>query len=697
MHITDVILWWHHHQPWYLDPVTGHARLPWVRLHACRGYLDMAAAAEHSTADGVIHTFNFVPSLLDQLEHYAQPDHSDLWLDLSRPHPRDLDEQQRTELIRRMGGGGPTPTRPLPRLDELREKVSRQEKLSDHDVLDLQVLAHLGFMGSTLAHRPGVVRELLEKGKDFTQDEKLALLQATREVCAEVLPRYRKLQEAGRVELTATPYFHPILPLVVDTSAMADGLPGHAQPPPFRFPEDARYHVTAAQDRFQQVFGKKPVGMWPAEGSVSAAALGILAEAGVRYCGTDEQVLRRSEVADEGAVHHHEAYLDPSGKVAMFFRDHAASDQIGFSYRYKTPEAAAHDLVGRARSAGHGMGGRVMVVILDGENPWEHYANAGREHLRAIQHAFTHARDVRVVGPSRFLEKHPPRRRISRLHAGSWIDGTFAIWIGHAEDRHGWRLLGDCRRAIERARRQGAPTEQVEAALRKLYPAEGSDWFWWFGEEFHAREADLYDELFRGQIKAAYVALGEKPPAELDRPVRHARHVGAPGRRMGWLQAPWLTGGTPSAMTWHDAVRVRPGEAGAMAMATSTGPMGELLVGCDERALWFCALFPDKTVPRGTLSLHVTQRAEEHVVQVELPSGKVHAEHPRRQGKPLADVGEVVMVQWPLAGASLQGGERCEIHAVLQVEGGGSQRLPASGAAEVELPDAELRWRAAWC
>jgi len=687
---ADVILWWHHHQPWYLDPHTGQARLPWVRMHACRGYLDMAAAAEHASADKVKHTFNFVPSLLDQLERYATPGATDLWLDLSTPHPSGMNDDQRRTLQHRMGGGGPRPVQELPRLDELRGKISRNDILSDGELLDLQVLAHLGFCGATLADRKGIVRDLMHKGRGFTQAEKLLLLKETVSVCSELLQRYRALWAAKRIEITSSPYFHPILPLLIDTHSMVDGLPDNPQPPRFHHPEDARVQIKDALDRCEEVFGQRPTGMWPSEGSVSPEAVKLMAEAGITFCGTDEMVLYRSTAAGDARTNHGVPWMDPSGRMAMFFRDHGVSDLIGFTYRNQPPDEAAEHFVGCARKFGEARGGAeraVMTVILDGENPWEHYPNAGRDHLIALQRALGSARDLHVVTPSERLAKARPKSVLKRLHSGSWIDGTFGIWIGHSEDRTGWKVLGDCRRAIERAQQEGAPEATIQAALKKLYPAEGSDWFWWFGEEFQAREADLYDELFREQIKSAYLALGKAPPARLNAPIKEGR--AQPTGGAGWPVAPTLTGLEPSPLEWAGAVRVRGKDAGAMAGVA--GPVESVLLGCTPDALWVCVRFEKREIPKGELLVEVKGAHKARVLRLNLPAGPIEA-----AGEPAAAMKQTVMLRWPLGGAGLAAGDSAEVHLTLRGEGGTTQRLPAAGEALVEVPQEVERWRAAW-
>jgi alpha-amylase/alpha-mannosidase (GH57 family) len=690
LHVTDtnLILWWHHHQPWYLHPDSHRSPLPWVRMHACRGYLDMATAAAHPSAERVRHTFNFVPSLLDQLLRYTQdPQASDLWMDLARPRPQDMTAAQVSELLVRMGGGGPTPVRPLTRLQALRGRVAAKDRMSAQDLMDLQVLAHLGFCGWTLAERPGPAATLMEKGHGFTQEEKEALLAQMRAVCGEVVATYRALQDAGRVEITATPYFHPILPLLLDSDVMAEALPDRPRPPRYAWPSDARAQVEQGVARVEQLLGKRPLGMWPAEGSVSTAAVALMGQAGVAYCCTDERVLRRSIAEGGAALDHGRPWLDPSGKVAMFFRDHAVSDLLGFSYRHMTAEAAAADLVARVKAFGSARARAhetpVMTVILDGENPWEHYPRAGQTHLLALQQALSASRGIRSVTPSQHLTQHPPTTRLTHVHAGSWIDGNFAIWIGHDEDRRGWALLGEARKAIDKAEREGAPPERIQAALKALMPAQGSDWFWWFGEEFEAREADLYDELFREQVRSVYVTLGIAAPARLNHPIKHQKGDAGNREPPGTLHDPVVSGDLPSHAAWAGAVKVQARSDGAMARAT--GALREVWLGLTGDALWLC-VFPDGAVPRGTLTVALGQ-GHPRTLQVDLDK----AAAPEAQ----VAVGACITVRWPLVAAGLQGGEGAEVH--VELTGlDGTQRVPQSGGVRLEIPDSAQRWRGAW-
>jgi alpha-amylase/alpha-mannosidase (GH57 family) len=507
----DVVLWWHHHQPWYIDPRTGKARFPWVRLHACRGYLDMATAAADPSADNLRHTFNFVPSLLDQLDAYADPEFSDLWLDLCSPAASDLDDATRARLQRRLGASGPLPVVPLPELGRLRAAIRAGARLTDAELTDLSVLAHLAFCGATLSRRP-LFSELLKRGKGYSLEDKSQLLAATRAACAEITPAYRALVEAERVEITATPYFHPILPLIIDTDVMSECMPSKPRPPRFAHPEDASWNVAHGLRRLEEAFGRRPGGMWPAEGSVSDAAVKLLGDHGVGFCGTDARVLARSSPAGDPGF----TWVDPSGRVAMFFRDTEISDKLGFVYKSLAPDEAAADLVCRARAWRDARPDRVLLtVILDGENPWEHYPNAGWDHLVAIQRALGEARDLRVVGPSRHLADHPPAGQLAHLHPGSWIDAAFDVWIGHPEDVRAWTLLAEVRDAIA-----ASPGPSADAALNGLRSAEGSDFFWWFGDDFHAHDADLFDELFRDRIRRAWEVLGHTPPAILDQPIK---------------------------------------------------------------------------------------------------------------------------------------------------------------------------------
>lgn len=476
----------HMHQPDYINPTDGRPIMPWVRLHATRGYLDVPVlAAEH----GARFTLNVVPSLLDQLQYYVRGG-TDAWGDLSRTPAERLTDANKAFIRERFFHGHPAMRQTSPRYRDLE---ARREHLSDaQDLRDLQMWSNLAWMG-VVARRDPFVAGLIAQDRGYTHAQLEALLEHQSALVARVLPLWREAPE-----ISASPYNHPILPLLVDFEHSRRSLP-HVPPGSvdFAWPDDARRQVVEGLDRVEAVLGRRPVGMWPSEGSVGPEVARICAEAGVRWLTTDEGVLHASHRDSHPTVR--KAWRVADAGLHVLFRDRGLSDRIGFSYATWDGHAAADDLL--RLSGEHG----VVPVILDGENPWESYPDAGEAFLTRL---FSSGR---VCSMGDALDAMP-EGHIHHLHTGSWINADLAIWAGDPMDRAGWRRLARLRTAWEAA---GRP----EAAWPHIRAAEGSDWFWWYGPEHHTEMRDLFDRLYNAHLEAGWRAVGQDPPADLQRPV----------------------------------------------------------------------------------------------------------------------------------------------------------------------------------
>lgn len=538
-----LMLLWHMHQPYYKDLAERRYAMPWVRLHALKDYYGMVAMMREFPA---VHlTFNLVPSLVAQILDYASGGAQEESYDLAFKPAGDLSPAEKATLVKyAFQVNHENLLSRYPRFQELLAAARggardpRPEPISGtRDIRDLQVLSQLAWLDEIYLAGDPELRELASRQHDYTEADKLLVKAKEAEILKVTLEEYRAAQNRGQVELSTTPFYHPILPLLCDTDSGADSSPGLPLPRRFRHPEDAHAQLRAAVDLHRQVFGGSPSGLWPSEGSVSEEALELAVAEGFKWAATDEGVLSRSLRASfrphgDGSVEQANQLYQPrrfqtaEGPIDLFFRDHPLSDLIGFIYARMDPAAAAHDLLGRIRHAAgsSGLPSPVVSIILDGENAWEYYPGNGREFLKRFYGLLSDAPDLRAMTPSEILAAGEPPA-LPRLIPGSWINANFNVWIGAEEDNRAWNLLSDARDFFEE--RSALPSnltpDQIETARQELWIAEGSDWCWWYGPEHSSANDEEFDRLYRKHLGNLYHLLGGIPPDELAEPLKRPR------------------------------------------------------------------------------------------------------------------------------------------------------------------------------
>jgi alpha-amylase/alpha-mannosidase (GH57 family) len=643
---------WHMHQPYYTDPVAGSASMPWVRLHATKAYYDMAFILErfphaHST-------FNFTPSLLLQLEEFSTGRVRDLFLEYAQRRASELTPAEKAFLIRHFfSANWATMVRPFPRYHEL--LVKRGADVHGHDLdriargfstqelLDLQVWHNLAWFGyGSLQHFPRLAA-LRAKNRGFTEDEKQEVLSLQQEAIRRIVPMYRALQERGQVELTTTPFYHPILPLIIDTDFTRRARPDLPLPARFQAPADAAAQIQRAVEYHSRTFGCPPVGLWPSEGSVCPEMLPILAKAGIRWLATDEGILYRSiQMAQQAWNRHYHLYqpyrLETSDPpLTMLFRDREISDAFGFVYHKTTPESAAEDVLRRIRSLAHDIPHQhgVIAVILDGENPWEHYHDGGERFLSLLFQAFGpdglhigHGIRLRTRTVNEAIAEAPPSQRLPQLHSGSWINQDFKIWIGHFEDNRGWDLLQHTRARLIEAT-PSLPPDRAEAAWSELYAAEGSDWFWWYGDDFDTDYKEEFDRLFRAHLRNVWTYAGLTPPDMLNEPIVKARTLQALDLvqpPVAFIQ-PTLDGLVSNFFEWRGAGMINPNPP-LGAMWKSEGLFTAIFFGFDRERLYLRLDPDDRSQARQehcTVELSIASGLQQYRLSCPLRPSDVHA------------------------------------------------------------------------
>lgn len=568
------------HQPYYKNLITGEYRLPWVRLHALKDYYGMVKLLDEFP--GVHQTFNLVPSLVAQLQDYVSGGARDPFLEIASRPSCELDFAEKLFAIQylfqanvdKMIGRYPRYRELWQRFRSRPEEAARLvSQISNADITDLQVLSQIAWMDEFFLEDPDI-SDLVSKGRNYSLDDQQAVIKKQREFLGKVLPAYSAAAQRGAVEISTSPYYHPILPLVCDTdtgAASHNGLPLPEQR--FRHPEDAREQMVRGMDLHEKVFGVRPRGMWPSEGSVSDEVLKLAHEAGLNWLATDEGVLGRTigflferdgrgKLLPEAAEKLYQVYRweQDDATMNLLFRNHSLSDLIGFVYSGVPAEDAARDFIRRMKDSAKPILDKgkdaVVSVILDGENAWETYPQSGREFLRILYSGIQGDGEFEALTVSEALEREKSRASLGAIFPGSWINANFDVWVGAPEDNLAWDHLADARDFYARHAEQ-ASDAQRKLAYEELLIAEGSDWNWWYGPEHHSDNDLDFDDLYRKHLSNVYHALGAAPPDALAQPIAGMQgkpqftpqtayiHPRVDGRDVGYFD--WLGAATHAA------------------------------------------------------------------------------------------------------------------------------------------------------
>ena len=614
-HPLYVAFIWHQHQPLYKsrptnDDAMSHYRLPWVRLHGTKDYLDLVLILEKYPK--LHQTVNLVPSLMLQLEDYAAGKAIDPYLALALTPESTLSDRQKQDIIKHFFDGHyHTLVEPHPRYNELYHQ--RQEKghtwcaenWKAQDYSDLLAWHNLAWIDPLFWDDPDIA-QWLEQGKNFTLSDRQRIYSKQRQIINRIIPQHKKMQDAGQLEVTTTPYTHPILPLLADTNSGRVAVHNMVLPQErFQWEEDIPRHLTKAWEMYRDRFDCDPRGLWPSEQSVSPAILPYITQQGFKWICSDEAVLgwslkhffHRDEAGNvyEPELMYRPYRLEtPHGDLAIVFRDHRLSDLIGFTYGNMNPRQAASDLIGHleaiARCLAHHQEEKkislhqpwLVTIALDGENCWEYYQQDGLPFLEALYSKLSKDPDIKLVTVEEFISKFPPTETIpaDKLHSGSWVDGNFTTWIGDPVKNRAWELLTEARKVL--AKHPEATEENNPQVWEALYAAEGSDWFWWFGEGHSSSHDEMFDSLFREHLRGIYQALNEPIPPNLEKSVEQ-HEIKGDRLPQGFIHP--IINGIGDEQDWERAGRMEIGGARGTMHRSST--VQRLFYGLDHLNFYF--------------------------------------------------------------------------------------------------------------
>jgi alpha-amylase/alpha-mannosidase (GH57 family) len=543
----NVVIYWHMHQPEYRDAHTGSYYLPWTYLHVIKDYVDMAAHLENNPdAKAVV---NFTPTLLEQIDDYANQfagymkegtAFRDPMLEaLVSPIQPESQEERLLQIEHCLRANEERLVKRYPQYERLAHLAKHLKEHPDgvmyiHDqyLADILVWFHLAWLGETVRRNDLRVKRLIAKGEGFTLHERIELAHVMGELTSDVIKRYRTLAEKGRVELSVTPYAHPIVPLLLDINSAREAIPDIVLPNLEHYPDGeqrSRWHIEKGIEVFQQHFGFKPAGCWPSEGSVSEATVRLLGEHGFQWYASGETVLRNSlsksdTSTDEENECIHRCYQFENAPYG-FFRDDGLSDLIGFTYSDWHADDAAANMVHHLENIAEAcqeVEDNIVSIILDGENAWEFYPENGYHFLTSLYKSLAEHPDFNLTTYSDYLKGKPQARPLEHIVAGSWVYGTFSTWIGDKDKNHAWDMLGEAKKVFDRVMQSGSLDEQHKAnAEMQMAICEGSDWFWWFGDYNPAESVSDFDHLYRTQLTNLYLILGVEPPENLTKSFSH--------------------------------------------------------------------------------------------------------------------------------------------------------------------------------
>jgi alpha-amylase/alpha-mannosidase (GH57 family) len=574
-----VVLLWHMHQPNYRDAQSGEYLLPWTYLHAIKDYVDMAGHLEANPAARAV--VNFTPVLIEQLQELAAstaahlqhgshlPD-AVLRVLAALPLPQAAEPRlallnaclraHKVNLIERFP--------PYQALAELAPGFASTENVgyaSDQYLRDLGVWFHIAWLGETVKRGDLRVAALIAHERNYTAQHCRSLLELISELLNGVLPRYRALAERGQVELSVTPYAHPLMPLLIDFRSARESQPEVSLPQAERYPggaERVAWHLDEAQRVFAATFGFAPRGCWPSEGAISAPVLNLLNERGYQWAASGGNVLQgclqaAANVAGASASAGADAgtgttttttttaataaaaniYQRPSQSLRCVFRDDALSDLVGFSYStWHGDDAVSHFIAELEVAAAAKPAPTQLLIALDGENAWEHYPFNAYYFLQGLYAALSNHAQLRLSTLGEVLARHPASVALPAVRAGSWVHGTLATWMGDQGKNRAWDLLVEAKLAVDRVLGAGRVDDHARARIeRQLAQCESSDWFWWFGDYNPPDSVSDFDRLYRHQLRSLYELLQLPVPTALDRPISSggagARETGGVMRR----------------------------------------------------------------------------------------------------------------------------------------------------------------------
>ncbi|MBP8718202.1 MAG: hypothetical protein KBI07_03830 [Candidatus Atribacteria bacterium] len=520
MNTLYITFLWHFHQPIYKDFSQNKYLLPWVRLHLTKEYYMMAKLIEENEKVKV--TFNFTPSLVEQTLDYVNEEAYDLYLDLSSKKADLLTTEEKFFILERFfRANWEKVIYKNPRYAGLlRKRGYKFDRVEDaraltsfstQDFRDLQTLFELSWISEYALEEDQELKRIKEKERNYTEEEKLLVLEKEKELIKKILPLYRELFKEERIEISTSPYAHPIMPLIINTDIARKCQDTPLPVPPFSRPEDLDEQIKWGKGLVEEYMGGNISGLWPPEGGVSPEILPFLTKHGFEWLATDETIFYRSKRVENRKELYKPYFIqEQDKKIKVIFRDRTISDLIGFTYGKMETDEAVKDLVVRIKHIQNSLDSPgILPIILDGENPWEFYPESGISFLREVYRVLPEEEGLVLTTVSEAL-KCLSEEELTTIAVGSWINGDFRVWIGDKEDNISWDYLRKVRDDFE-----NFSEEEKKKVKKIMFAAEGSDWNWWYGSKPLTTTNTEFDLICRTHLMSIYSLLHKEIPSYL--------------------------------------------------------------------------------------------------------------------------------------------------------------------------------------
>lgn len=536
----SIAFYWHMHQPVYQLNPDGDYLMPWVRLHAVKDYLDMVLILDNFK--NLKLNFNLVPVLLDALIDYSEKGYHDIHSRFTVTAISELTNDDKEFILNNFFDANySTMIAPYEHYNNLYQKRFADESanihdFSDQEYSDIMAWFNLAWIDPIYKEMFPEIETLIEKGQNYSIKDRIEIIELHRKIIQMIIPTYSRFQQDGRVEITTSPYYHPILPILLDIKSSQKGLSTIDQSlSTLNMEEDAKLQTKYALDRMEEIFGIRPKGIWPSEQCINPEELELFKELGVQWTISDEGILTNS--IDFEFVRDFKGYLeDPyyltktykyktqNSDIQMIFRDSVIPNLISFEYSNHDPKIAATDLYDRIKVIQNKLRSspdenHLITIAMDGENCWENYFDDGLTFLKTIYSMIEEDSSLETVLISDYLDQETHHKELKKIHSGSWINKNFQLWLGEPVKNLAWNYLKQVKCDLNDFIAENPNHQSLSLAQRELMIAQGSDWFWWYGEPNDSGQDHIFDYLFREHLKNVYRYLGLKPPAYLDSPI----------------------------------------------------------------------------------------------------------------------------------------------------------------------------------